>query len=493
VLELWSRQPRVVNEWYTILSSHVATKPLGEEKWMLFDDIAPIGGMSSTSAPASSAAPPRAGHHVRQQSSAVRLDRSRLHGGETAHAKKLVAGGGGGGTGTDGLLPSPRLPHEEQEELRAGQEALETMRRGTPFTCYTGTGDQQTSRSIMVWYEEDESIFGSVYWCDTITGQSLPSPSTRSTSIMRRIRFHLLSDIYVGMQTQVFQSGNAKNCQDERCLSLLSAEERHALDLEAESSIAVEHWVTGLKHVLVSSGKGVVVSKQDDDDDDDVVPPLPSSNAAPTTTTTAPITATTTPVVATTPTPAATPLAPITTTGGTPSSSAPHTPVSSQPMVVNVPSVVLLDETSGARATISNRAGGSGATKVDTTSVTPSTTTSSTSTPSTVQTESKEPKSASATTSPPVSTSTPTIVPAASTTSSSGPPAAVVVVPTIPDDAKSMAYRRLLTTGAVMKKHKHGRGSNRLIWVTPLLGIHLFLVSLTDYVMHVVTVGLVVI
>jgi hypothetical protein len=32
-----------------------------------------------------------------------------------------------------------------------------------------------------------------------------------------------------------------------------------------------------------------------------------------------------------------------------------------------------------------------------------------------------------------------------------------------------MAYRRLLTTGAVMKKHKHGRGSNRLIWVTPLL------------------------
>ena len=41
--------------------------------------------------------------------------------------------------------------------------------------------------------------------------------------------------------------------------------EGKALDLEAESEDIMEQWLAGLKFVLVSSGKGVVVNKQDDE------------------------------------------------------------------------------------------------------------------------------------------------------------------------------------------------------------------------------------
>lgn len=88
-------------------------------------------------------------------------------------------------------------------------------RKGSVFNPLEPSRPKVSKREICVFYAVDDTLFGSVYWCDA--GQ-------RAQSQQRRLRFHLLSDIYVGKQTPIFSTAEAQGAYEERCFSLISTE-----------------------------------------------------------------------------------------------------------------------------------------------------------------------------------------------------------------------------------------------------------------------------
>lgn len=68
-----------------------------------------------------------------------------------------------------------------------------------------------------------------------------------------------ISDIYVGKQTDGFNTDVAVNVPFERCFTVIS--KRYTLDVEAPDAKSASAWLQGIKYLLTSSGKAVIMNE----------------------------------------------------------------------------------------------------------------------------------------------------------------------------------------------------------------------------------------
>lgn len=102
----------------------------------------------------------------------------------------------------------------------------------------------------MVFYAEDETPFGSLYWC---------LPTERRERLDSRLPIHALREILLGAGHSVFFSETCQAARSvpEQCFTLV-AEDGFALNLKGESQQQRDAWVEGIKTVLGHCGRQVV-------------------------------------------------------------------------------------------------------------------------------------------------------------------------------------------------------------------------------------------
>ena len=140
---------------------------------------------------------------------------------------------------------------------------MAVMAAGATFTSVvqSPTSAAVELHEVFVWYERDEQVLGSLYWCDVGTKTRLPE---------QRLPLNHVSDVFVGRSEREVQlPDNAPLCY----FSLVSR--NRSLRLIAPSAAVRATWLAGIQQVLCDSAKPIVQHPFSGQ-------PLSSQSAAPT-------------------------------------------------------------------------------------------------------------------------------------------------------------------------------------------------------------------
>jgi hypothetical protein len=151
------------------------------------------------------------------------------------------------------------LPETPQETMRLmmdkskastynSEATLEMMKKGEPFLRYKASnakGGSTHKEVIMLFYQDDNTKMGSLYWCEP--GDLTPSPD-------HCLPLHTLTDIYVGKQTEALKSALASNALPNRCCSLVGDV---ILNLQGDSKEQLGAWLFGINSILTTKGKKI--------------------------------------------------------------------------------------------------------------------------------------------------------------------------------------------------------------------------------------------
>jgi hypothetical protein len=159
---------------------------------------------------------------------------------------------GGEGFGSSGAA-SPRTLARE----RALPAVAIPVSEGTDFDLWSlnESGDRSSSRPVHVWYEQDGSPLGVLYWSNKV-GERLRVPG-------QQLHLHEVTDVIFGKSTEEFKHRDAADVAADRCISLRSTINPDCnLNLVAANAQAQRRWARGLQAVFTTETNTKVESRR---------------------------------------------------------------------------------------------------------------------------------------------------------------------------------------------------------------------------------------
>eukprot|EP00808_Paulinella_micropora_P030932 g73504.t1 len=130
-----------------------------------------------------------------------------------------------------------------------GKDCVQMMVRGKMAVMYKLDRQRVAQpKSVFVFFNPAQSKLGVLYWCE---------PGSREEIRKQSIAFHRITDLFVGRPTEM---ANAANIDDRRCFSIVT--KHRSINFEVASPQDVDKWVSGINHVLTSSGMKMKESKE---------------------------------------------------------------------------------------------------------------------------------------------------------------------------------------------------------------------------------------
>lgn len=144
-----------------------------------------------------------------------------------------------------------RMSVVQRSKGKAADPCVKTMQIGSLFTLYENP-KKPVKRDIKLFFVEDGTRSGSLFWCDADRDNEQNSEMC--------ISLHDLTDIFVGKMEGIFTNPVAKEAKEDHCLALKS--KKKSLYLEAAKPGLVSLWVQGLSVCFSATGKKLVLEEE---------------------------------------------------------------------------------------------------------------------------------------------------------------------------------------------------------------------------------------
>ena len=130
---------------------------------------------------------------------------------------------------------------------------------GVPFTLYSAqpfNPSLVTVSKISMQYQQPSANnrLGSIVWRDAGAVAAMGS----AAPMQGMLRCEMISDVFLGCQSEAFRSSAAASAVEDRCFSLVSR--MGSLDLEAASLADAQAWLSKLSAIINESGKDIVLT-----------------------------------------------------------------------------------------------------------------------------------------------------------------------------------------------------------------------------------------
>lgn len=130
---------------------------------------------------------------------------------------------------------------------------------GVPFTLYSAqpfNPSVVTVSRISMQYQQPSANnrLGSIVWRDAAAVAAMGA----AAPLQGMLRCEMISDVFLGCQSEAFRSSAAANAVEDRCFSLVSR--MGSLDLEAASIAESQAWLSKLSAIINDSGKDIVLT-----------------------------------------------------------------------------------------------------------------------------------------------------------------------------------------------------------------------------------------
>lgn len=145
------------------------------------------------------------------------------------------------------VLPRSKVPVQQTESA-----AVKEMTNGCDLVSYENASNP-IRRPLFFFYQPAVGKYGSIFWCER--GERVESPSNC-------IPLHTVTDVFIGKQTKIFETEFAKHAVENRCFSIIGAED--IINVEAPTPSIVSTWLAGVKHILESAGLAMQLKEQKD-------------------------------------------------------------------------------------------------------------------------------------------------------------------------------------------------------------------------------------
>lgn len=123
-------------------------------------------------------------------------------------------------------------------------EAVQEMNEGSIVTRYFISRGKMISTDLFLFYAPEVNRFGTLYWC---------APGSRSRSLDACLPLHLLTDLYVGHQQDIFSHPALAHTHEESCFTLVGSQNT-VLHVEANTEQQAATWLSGISFVLTEGG-----------------------------------------------------------------------------------------------------------------------------------------------------------------------------------------------------------------------------------------------